>query len=99
MRTSRPGRSASGWTRSGLAAAGAGWADDAVTNLVAVQVPKRERRPTMMATPAHWWTNVLLAVVMHPCRGHAALLESHLVHSNIGVVPRPPRRRRFAVTT
>jgi hypothetical protein len=35
-----------------LAAAGAGWADDAVTNLVAVQVPKLERRPTMMATPA-----------------------------------------------
>jgi len=52
MRTSRPGRSASGWTRSGLAAAGAGWADDAVTNLVAVQVPKLERRPTTMATPA-----------------------------------------------
>jgi len=37
---------------SDLAAAGAGWADDAVMNLIAVQVPKLERRPTTMATPA-----------------------------------------------
>jgi hypothetical protein len=35
-----------------LAAAGADWADDAVTNLVAVHVPKVERSPTTMATPA-----------------------------------------------
>jgi hypothetical protein len=38
--------------RSGLAAPGAGWADDVVTNLVAIQVPKLERRPTTTATPA-----------------------------------------------
>src|SRR5262249_18282259 len=96
MRTSRPGRSASGWTRSGLAAAGAGWADDTATNLVAVQVPKLERRPTTMATPAYWCTNFLLAVVMNPSRFNARLFKSRLVRSAIGVRPRPTGRERSA---
>ena len=36
MRTSRPGRSASGWTRSGLAAPGPGWADVTATQVYTI---------------------------------------------------------------
>ena len=81
IRTSRPCRSASGWTRSGLAAAGEGWADDGLTNFVTIQVPKLISRLRSGA--------MLLADRGYDADWIRALVDQHGAWANIPPRPGP----------